>query len=112
MAEHGKRVFAAAYSLLKNRADAEDVVQDVFLRYFTDEKQFASEAHIRAWLLRTAINRAKDLLRAARRQRELPLEDVPAEQELSDDESGALFRAVTALPEPYRIVIHLHYYED
>ena len=112
MAEHGKRVFAAAYSLLKNRADAEDVVQDVFLRYYTDEKQFASVAHIRAWLLRTAINRAKDLLRAARRQRELPLEDVPAEQELPDDESGALFRAVTALPEPYRIVIHLHYYED
>ena len=111
MAEHGKRVFAAAYSLLKNRADAEDVVQDTFLRYFTDQKQFESEEHLRAWLLRAAMNRAKDLLRSARR-RELPLEEAPEALDFPSDESRALFRAVAELPETYRIVIHLHYYED
>ena len=86
MAAHSKSVFAAAYSLLKNREDAEDVVQDCFLRYYSGEKQFESDAHLRSWLLRVAVNRA--------------------------EESRALFRAVGELPEAYRIVIHLHYYED
>lgn len=112
MAAHGKRVFAAAYSLLKNWEDAEDVVQDTFLRYFTDEKQFESDEHLRAWLLRVAVNRARDLLGSAHRKRSVPLDtdwDAPC---FPNDESRELFRAVSELPEAYRIVIHLHYYED
>lgn len=112
MAAHGKSVFAAAYSLLKNREDAEDVVQDTFLRYYTGGKQFSSEEHLRAWLLRVAVNRAKDLLKSASRQRSVPLELEPGIEAFPSDESRELFRAVTALPEAYRIVIHLHYYED
>lgn len=112
MADHGKRVFAAAYSLLKNREDAEDAVQDTFLRYYTCGKQFDSDQHLRAWLLRVAVNRARDLLKAASRRRSVPLEPEAAEADCPDDESRELFRAVTELPEAYRIVIHLHYYED
>lgn len=112
MAAHGKRVFAVAYSLLKNREDAEDVVQDTFLRYFTDETQFESEEHLRAWLLRVAVNRARDLLGSAVRRRSVPLDaewDAPC---FPNEESRELFYAVAELPESYRIVIHLHYYED
>lgn len=112
MAEHGKRVFAAAFSLLKHREDAEDVVQDVFLRYYTGKKQFSSDEHLRAWLLRVTVNRAKDLLRTACRQRCVPLELDPGVEAFPSDESRELLRAVSELPEPYRIVIHLHYYED
>ena len=112
MADHGKSVFAAAYSLLKNREDAEDTVQDTFLRYYTCGKQFASDEHLRAWLLRVAVNRARDLLKAASRQRSVPLELEPGVEAFPSEESRELFRAVTALPEPYRVVIHLHYYED
>lgn len=112
MADHGKSVFAAAYSLLKNREDAEDAVQDTFLRYYSCEKQFASDEHLRAWLLRVAVNRAKDLLRAACRQRTLPLEPEFGADAFPSEESRDLFRAVAELPEAYRIVIHLHYYED
>lgn len=112
MAAHSKSVFAAAYSLLKNREDAEDVVQDCFLRYYSGEKQFESDAHLRSWLLRVAVNRAKDLLRSASRRRNVPFEDAAAEQAIPSEESRALFRAVGELPEAYRIVIHLHYYED
>ena len=112
MAAHSKSVFAAAYSLLKNREDAEDVVQDCFLRYYSGEKQFESDAHLRSWLLRVAVNLAKDLLKSASRQRSVPLELVPGIEAFPSDESRALFRAVGELPEAYRIVIHLHYYED
>ena len=112
MAEHGKSVFAAAFSLLKCREDAEDVVQDTFLTYYTGKKEFESEAHLRSWLLRVAVNRAKDLLKAASRQRNVPLEDDPGAAVFPNNESRELFRAVTALPEIYRIAVHLHYYED
>lgn len=110
MADHGKSVFAAAYSLLRCREDAEDVAQETFLRYYTTDKQFDSPAHLRAWLLRVAKNRAVDLLRSPRR-RELPLEeaDGPA---FPTEEGEALFRAVMALPEAYRLTVHLFYYED
>ena len=112
MARHGKNVFAAAFALLKCREDAEDVVQDTFLAYYAGKKEFESEAHLRAWLLRVAVNRAKDLLRSAARQRNVPLEEDPGAAVFLNEESRDLFRAVTALPEAYRIAVHLHYYED
>ena len=112
MEEHGKSVFAAACSILKNREDAEDVVQDTFLRFYTGKKEFESDDHLRAWLLRVAVNRSKDLLRSTHRQRELPFEESPVEFAFPSEESRELFRAVTDLPEVYRIVVHLYYYED
>lgn len=77
MRQHETSVYAAAYSLLKNKQDAEDVVQDTFLKYYERTRAFASPDHLRAWLLRSAINRAKDLLRAASRKNCVPLEDAP-----------------------------------
>ena len=111
MAQYANRVYAAAYSLLKNKQDAEDVVQDTFLKYYARTRAFASPEHLRAWLLRLAINRAKDLLRSAGKKNCIPLEDDPQEFVFSLPESRDLFEAVLALPEQYRTVIHLHYYE-
>lgn len=112
MAQYGNSVYAAAYSLLKNRQDAEDVVQDTFLKYYARTREFASSTHLRAWLLRLAINRAKDLLRSANRRHSVPLEEDPGTYVFPLPESRALFEAVLALPEQYRTVIHLYYYED
>lgn len=112
MLQHADSVYAAAYSLLKNKQDAEDVVQDTFLKYYTRTRAFASAEHLRAWLLRLAINRAKDLLRAAARKNCVPLEDELRIDAFPQPESRELLEAVLALPEQYRTVIHLHYYED
>lgn len=69
------KLFAAAFQMCKNSEDAEDVVQDTFIQYHTSKKQFENEEHIRAWLLRVAINRAKNVnLTFWRRNRE-SLED-------------------------------------
>ena len=59
--EYGDRVFAAAFQICGNRADADDVVQDTFVKYYTLDREYESEAHLKAWLLRVAINRAKDI---------------------------------------------------
>ena len=107
-----QNVYAAAFSVCKNAADAEDILQETFLQYHQTNKQFESEQHIRAWLLRVALNRAKDVYRKRKRRNETALEDYMETLTFPSPESGALFSAVMALPEHYRSVIHLFYYED
>ena len=107
-----QNVYAAAFSVCQNAADAEDILQETFLQYHQTNKQFESEQHIRAWLLRVALNRAKDVYRQKKRRRETALEDYMETLTFPSPESGALFSAVMALPEHYRSVIHLFYYED
>ena len=106
------RLFAAAFQVCRNPADAEDAAQEALLRYHVSTKEFESEAHIRAWLLRVAINCAKNVGSSFWRRKTVPLEDYMDTLEFPSEESRGLFAAVMALPEKYRLVIHLHYYED
>ena len=103
-------VYRLAYARTGNRADAEDVMQEVFLRLVKARPSFGSGAHAKAWLLRVAANCASDLFRLPWRKREEPLEeDVSAPEE---PETGSVTEAVLSLPARYRIPIHLYYYED
>lgn len=106
------RLFAAAFQVCGNAADAEDAAQEALLRYHTSEKQFESEQHIRAWLLRVAINCAKNVSRSFFRRNTVPLEAYMETLEFDSGESREIFREVMNLPEKYRLVIHLYYYED
>lgn len=106
------RLFAAAFQVCGNAADAEDAAQEALLRYHVSEKQFESEQHIRAWLLRVAINCAKNASRSFWRRNMVPLEDYMETLEFDSGESREIFREVMNLPEKYRLVIHLYYYED
>lgn len=105
-------VFSAAFQICRNAADADDVTQDTFLQYHTTDKQFESEQHIRAWLLRVAINKAKNVNKSFWRRANVPLEDYMDTLEFETPESKELFAEVMKLPEKYRITIHLFYYED
>ncbi|MBR3553684.1 MAG: RNA polymerase sigma factor [Clostridia bacterium] len=107
-----QNVYAAAFSICKNAADAEDVLQETFLQYHKTDKSFENEQHIKAWLLRTAMSRATDLYRKRKRRGETALEDWAQTLPFPSPESSRLFDAVMALPEIYRSVIHLFYYED
>ena len=51
-----KHLYAIAFNICRNQQDAEDVVQDTFIQYHTYKKEFDTEEHIRAWLIRVAIN--------------------------------------------------------
>ena len=106
------RLFAAAFQVCGNAADAEDAAQEALLRYHISEKQFESEQHIWAWLLRVAINCAKNVSRSFFRRNTVPLEDYMDSLEFDSGESREIFREVMNLPETYRLVIHLYYYED
>lgn len=111
-ASYRDRLFAAAFQVCGNAADAEDAAQEALLRYHTSEKQFESEQHIRAWLLRVAINCAKNVSRSFWRRNTVPLEDYMDSLEFDSGQSREIFREVMNLSEKYRLVIHLYYYED
>ncbi|MBQ6786941.1 MAG: sigma-70 family RNA polymerase sigma factor [Lachnospiraceae bacterium] len=105
-------LFATAFNVCKNAQDAEDVVQDTFIQYHASKKEFESEQHIRAWLLRVVINKAKNVNRTFWKQNKVSLEDYMETLSFETPESENLFETVMKLPEKYRIVIHLFYYED
>ena len=102
-------IYRLAYARTGSRADAEDIMQEVFVRLLRAEPDFADRAHARAWLLRVAANCANDWFRAPWRRREGPLTDsLPA----PEHEDGGVVEAVLALPAKYRTAVHLYYYEE
>ena len=107
-----QNVYAAAFSVCRNAADAEDVLQDTFLQYHKTNKDYKDEQHIRAWLLRVAMNRATDVYRKRKRRQEAPLDDYAETLAFPSPAASTLFDTVMALPETYRSVIHVFYYED
>jgi len=105
-------LFAAAFNVCKNAQDAEDVVQDTFVQYYTTKKEFESEQHIRAWLMRVAVNKAKNVNRTFWRRNKISIEDYMETLVFETPAAETLFETVMQLPEKYRIVIHLYYYEE
>ena len=107
-----QNMFAAALSACKDPQDAEDAVQEALLAYHTSGKEFESEEHIRAWLLRVAINKAKNMRMSFWKKHKVSLEDYIESISFETEQESELFEAVMELPEKYRVVLHLFYYED
>ena len=105
---YGPSVYRLAYARTGSHADAEDVMQEVFLKLLRKAPDFRDEEHRKAWLLRVAANQVTDLCRSAWRRRTGPLDETVAAPERPD---GSVLDAVLALPEKYRMCVHLHYYE-
>ena len=106
------RVFLLAMSFTRQRQDAEDVIQTVFMKLWKHPVAFTDETHLDKWLTKVTVNESRSLLRARAREPisydELEALGAVAEQ----PEERELITAVLQLPEPLRAVIHLHYYED
>ena len=96
---------------LKNDADTEDIFQNVFLKYTLSEAVFENREHEKAWIIRVTINACRDLLRSLTRRRTVPLEEVMETAGTAEGGNGEVLEAVLRLPEKYRRVIYLHYYE-
>ncbi len=110
--DYGDMVRRVCMIHLKNSADTQDIFQMVFLKYALHDAAFQSLEHEKAWLLRVAINACKDLLKSFFHSRTVPLEELLEEPAPPGGEDRAVLEAVLALPEKYRRVIYLHYYED
>ena len=103
-------VYRVCFSFMKNVVDAEDMVQETFLKLILCEKQFESEEHEKAWLIVTASNTCKDELRRWKRR----LENISVlfrQENVVQKEDDKVLEWVMALPVKYKQVIYLHYYE-
>lgn len=102
-------VYMLALSRTKDSEHAADVTQEVFLKYIKTDKDFESEEHIKAWLIRVTINCSNSFFTSAWYKNTAPLtEDIKFETE----EKSEVYYAVADLPKKYRTAIHLFYYED
>lgn len=104
-------VYRVALHSLASPQDADDAVQEVFLRLFGHGGELAGEEHLRRWLLRVTVNYCKDVLKSPWRKRRAPLEAAALPAFRAPEEQG-LYEAVMALPEKYRTVLDLFYYEE
>lgn len=96
---------------LKNEADTEDIFQTVFLKYAMSDVAFTNETHEKAWLIRVTLNACKDLLKSFFRKRTVPLDAYVEQNGIVDAAHSEVLEAVLSLPEKYRRVVYLHYYE-
>lgn len=106
-------VYGLALTRTGNRADADDVFQEVFLAYYQCGKTFRDEEHRKAWLLRTTINQSRRVTSSSWRQKTVPLserEDAPVQfREQSENE---VWSALQELAEDYRLPIYLFYFQE
>ena len=109
--KYGDRLYAAAFNITRQRQDAEDAVQEALLRLFRSEKEFESEEHVKAWLIRVTINIAKSTCTSFWHRNRVPYEDYMDEIPFEDESDRDLMEAVLSLPDKYRIIVHLYYYE-
>lgn len=103
-------VYSVIFNYVQNTEDTADLLQDVFIKLFSVNEEFQSEEHLKAWLIRVAINRCKNHLRSVKLRKSVPLEeDIPF---FDKSENNDLLKIVFTLPEKYRIPLHLFYYES
>ena len=107
-------VFSVALSYTSNRADAEDIFQEVFLIYHRVKPEFNDEEHRKAWLIRTTINCSLRVVDSTYRKRTTTTDELENEGSFTFEskEENAVYLALRALPEKYRTVIQLFYFED
>ena len=102
-------VYKIALSRTGSVHHAEDVVQETFLRYLKSDKEFETEEHLKAWLIRVTINCSKSIFLSSWYKKSVSLtEDIT----FDSPEKRDVYYAALALPQKYRTVIHLFYYED
>ncbi len=109
-------VYRLALSQTHEPADASDICQETFISLLKDVTVFRDDEHLKAWLIRVAINRCHQLRRTASRHRTQPLPDDESLLPTSPAASEALlandvWRVLGTLSQKYRAVVHLHYVE-
>ncbi len=106
--KHEGRLYRTAVAIMGNRADAEDIVQDAFIKVLEKRPDFESPEHEIAWLIRVTVNLCRSRLRSKWWKKTVPLLDsYPARSESEQQ----LMETILSLPAKYRIVLHLFYYE-
>lgn len=101
-------IFRIAYQYLYNKYDAEDIVQEVFVKLLSRKVIFKDEEHVKSWLIRVTINQCLDYKKSLVKRSTVPIEnmEIPFEHK----EEGIL-EELQLLKEDERNILYLYYYE-
>jgi RNA polymerase sigma-70 factor (ECF subfamily) len=105
---HRTRVYSTAYRFVRNRPDAEDVTQDVFVKVFRKLRDFRGEAAVSTWIYRITVNTALDFLRKKKRRQTVPIDEVAEVSAGPSNLKHLIEGMIPQLPEGYRKVFVLH----
>ncbi len=108
-------VYGVALSYTSNRADADDIFQEVFLIYYKSHPQFNDEEHRKAWLIRTTINCSLRVVQSTYHKRVVPMDQNEMNEgsfQFRTKEENGVYLALQELPEKYRTVLQLFYFAD
>lgn len=113
--KYSSMVYRIAFSKTNSKNDADDIFQEVFLRYIKNKKPFKDEEHRKAWLIRVTVNCCNKLFSSSWFKKTEPLSEISDNATVTvsmDSDEKELYEAVMELPDNYRIVIYLFYYEE
>ena len=105
-------IYKVALNGCKNYSDAEDVVQNTFIKLLEKEDIFEDDDHARKWLIRVAVNECNSFWRSPWKRHTTSIEELKQEPVFSSPEKSDLYYAVRELPVKYRQIVHLYYFED
>lgn len=109
--KYADTVFRICILHLKNKNDAEDIFQEVFLKFALNDKEFENANHEKAWIIRVTINACKDLIKSFFRSRTISIDELICVADEEKEDLSYVLEAVLKLPVKYRNAIYLHYYE-
>lgn len=111
--EHANMIYRLAYARTKSKHDADDILQEVFIRLINSKTRFNDKEHMKAWFIRVTINCSNTYLKSSWRKKIVAMEEVKDDQfVIYPQEKSDLYYAVLNLPVKQRTVIHLFYNED
>lgn len=115
MDKYGSLLFKMSILMVKNKSDAEDIVQDTMIKYYTDKPEFDNEDHKKNWLIRVSQNKCKDLLKFKKRHAQVQYETVEycfsSGKEYEESIIDELIK-LSDLNYKYKSVILLYYMEE
>lgn len=104
-------IYRVVLSSCKNFSDAEDIMQNTFLKLLKTDISFTDDLHAKKWLITVAVNECRNIFRSFWKKKVNYLEDDLSEPLFFMEEHSELYNAIQQLPQMYRLVIHLYYYE-
>lgn len=110
--EHYKLLYKVAYGYVLNQCDAEDIVQDAFVKFYRAHKTFTSSDSLKYYLIRITINRSIDYIRHNKKIVSVNREDIENLPDKGSNRNEMIWEFVCSLKEKYRTVIILHYYDN
>lgn len=115
--KYSDMVYRVAIMSCGDRCMAEDIVQEVFVRYLKNKPEFESDEHAKAWFIRVSVNCTRSQLTSFWKRRVVPVEEFYNSEEdetqiTFDSDESELFEVIQSLPQKYSIVLYLRYYEE